>query len=354
METANGKRVVVVGATGNIGTSLVSALETDPEVSEIVALSRRAPDVAIGRKTTWREADVRHDDLVSHFRGADCVVHLAWIFQPSRDPITTWRNNVLGSLRVFDSVTAAGCPALVYASSVGAYSPGPERRVDETWPTHGWPAAAYSREKAYLERCLDSFEREHPDLRVVRMRTAFSFKSESASEQRRLFAGPFVPDKLVRPELIPALPALRGLRFQAVHSDDLGEAYRLAVHSTASGAFNVAAEPVVDAEVLGTMFHARPLRIPVWPVRAALAAAWKVHAVPASPELFDAFLRLPIMDVTRARKELGWTARHSAVNAIDAFVGGLREHAGAPTPPLRPRIPGGRLAEVATGMGRRQ
>ena len=58
---------------------------------------------------------------------------------------------------------AARGPALVYASSVGAYSPGPkDRRVDETWPTGGVPTSFYSRHKAEVERLLDAFEREHP------------------------------------------------------------------------------------------------------------------------------------------------------------------------------------------------
>ena len=48
------------------------------------------------------------------------------------------------------------------------------------------------------------------------------------------------------------LPLPRGLRLQAVHGDDVGEAYRLAVtDERACGAYNVAAEPVLDTETLG-------------------------------------------------------------------------------------------------------
>ncbi|MFC7467934.1 NAD-dependent epimerase/dehydratase family protein [Actinomadura keratinilytica] len=112
------------------------------------------------------------DQLLRLFEGADAVVHLAWRFQPTRDAAVTWEANVLGSLRVFEAAATVGVPALVYASSVGAYAPGPAdgHRVDESWPTHGWPGAAYTREKAYLERVLDTFERDHLDMRVVRMR----------------------------------------------------------------------------------------------------------------------------------------------------------------------------------------
>jgi len=155
---AGGSRIVVVGATGNVGTSVVQALADDPDVDSIVGVARRLPEWTAPR-TRWMQADIAEDDLVELFRGADAVIHLAWLFQPTHDRITTWRNNALGGPRVFDAVAAAGVPALVCASSVGAYSPGPkDRTVDESWPTDGWPGAAYTIEKAYLERVLDAFE----------------------------------------------------------------------------------------------------------------------------------------------------------------------------------------------------
>lgn len=282
------------------------------------------------------------------------MVHLAWLFQPTHDPVVTWRNNVLGSIRVFDSAAEAGVPRLVHASSIAAYSPaGGDRPVGEVWPTHGWPGSAYSREKAYLERCLDAFQARHPEVGVVRMRTAFCFKHASASQQRRLFLGPLVVQRLARPERLPALPIPAGLRFQAVHSDDVGEAYRLAVHATQVGAFNVAADPLVDAEVLGELLGTRTVDVSPRAVRTALATAWNLHLVPASPGLFDTFMRLPVMDTSRAREELGWAPQHSATAAVQEFLRGLREVAGGRTPPLRARMPGGRRYELSTGVGQR-
>jgi UDP-glucose 4-epimerase len=323
------ERVVVVGATGNVGTSVVEALSVDPEVGSILGIARRLPEWS-APKTTWLAADIESDDLVEAFRHAAVVIHLAWQFQPTHRPVTTWRANVLGGMRVFDAVAEAGVPALVYASSVGTYSPGPkDTAVDESWPTHGWPQAAYAREKSYLERVLDAFEPAHPDIRVVRMRPGFIFKRESASEQRRLFAGPLLPNRLVRPGAVPVIPNLPGLRFQALHTVDAAEAYRLAALRPVRGAFNLAADPVVDAALLADLLDAR-----VIPVPAAPAAAWRLHLVPASPDLFDAVLRLPIMDAGRARTELGWTPRHTSREAIEEFLRGLREGAGMPTPPL--------------------
>ncbi|HZT08621.1 MAG TPA: NAD-dependent epimerase/dehydratase family protein, partial [Chloroflexota bacterium] len=208
-------RVVVVGATGNVGTSLLESLRSETEVEEIVALARRVPTSQFPR-TTFVSADIAHTDLVPLFRGADAVVHLAWLIQPGRDESITGAVNVDGSRRLFKAVVDAGVPLLVYASSVGAYSPGPKDRfVNESWPTEGIASSFYSRHKATLERDLDLLERERPELRVIRMRPGLIFKAQAATEIRRLFAGPFLPGSIVTPKAIPAVPDTPGLRFQA-------------------------------------------------------------------------------------------------------------------------------------------
>lgn len=344
METdrSGGKRIVVTGATGNVGTSVVRALAADPAVASVIALARRRPALEI-EGVGWETADLSRPGsaraLDVLLRGADAVVHLAWRFQPTHDPVVTWAANVLGSLRVFDAVARNGVPALVHASSVGAYAPGPKNEpgVDEKWPTHGWPDAAYCREKSYLERVLDTFELRHPEVRVVRMRPGFLFKETAASEQRRIFAGRYVPGQLLRPDLLPFVPDLKGLRFQVLHTDDAAEAYRLAVLGDARGAFNLAADPVIDAPKLAELLSTRVVRVPRSLVRAALAGAWRVRAVPASPHLFDAVLRLPLLDARRAREELGWRPTRSAEEALGDFLRGVRQGAGENTAPLTGR-----------------
>jgi UDP-glucose 4-epimerase len=350
--TGAGLKVVVLGATGNVGTSLVDALSQDSAVDSVVGVARRPPE-SMPPRIEWARADIVDADLVGLFRGADVVIHLAWLFQPTHRPLITWQTNVVGSMRVFDAVARAGTPALVYASSVGAYSPGPkDRAVDESWPTNGWPTAAYTREKAYLERVLDAFELANPDTRVVRLRPGFIFKRESASQQRRLFAGPLLPNRLVRSGAVPVVPDLPGLRFQALHTEDAAEAYRLAALRPVRGAFNIAADPVVDARLLADCLGARTVRLPSGPLRAALSAAWQLHLVPASPYLLDAVLRVPIMDCSRAGAELGWSPRRGSRDAIEELLRGLRDGAGRATPPLASRVAGGRIGEIKTGVGR--
>lgn len=65
-------------------------------------------------------------------------------------------------------------------------------------------------------------------------------------------------------------------------------------------------------------------------------------------------LTMPVMDVTRARTELGWQPRHTAVDALTELLEGLRTSAGMDTPPLSTETGGpARVGELASGIGQR-
>ena len=349
-------RVVITGATGNVGTSLLRKLALHGGIAEITGIARRLPALQMP-KTRWVMADIVRDDLVALFAGADVVVHLAWAIQPSRDPEKLHAINVDGSARVFEAVARAGVPALVYASSVGAYSPGPkdEPGVDESWPTDGIPSSFYARHKAEVERLLDGFEQQHPQIRCVRLRPGLIFKSQSASEQRRYFAGPLVPTFLMSPRFIPLVPDTPRLRFQAVHADDVAQAYCLAVVSDdARGAYNVAATPVLDPDRLAQLLGARKVPVPSQLLRGAAAISWRLRLQPSPEGWVDMALAVPVMNTSRARDELGWQPHKSSGDALLELLRGMRTQDGAQTPPLAPGSSGPlRIRELLSGIGGR-
>jgi ferritin-like metal-binding protein YciE/nucleoside-diphosphate-sugar epimerase len=347
-------KVVVTGATGNVGTSTVATLGQSPEIEEIVGLARRAPTREVP-KVRWVEANVLCDDLAPIFEGADAVIHLAWAIQPSRDATTLERINVEGSRRVFEAVASAKVPKLVHASSVGAYSRGPkDREVDESWPTEGTPTSFYSRHKVAAERQLDRFEADNPETRVVRMRPALVFKDEAATEIRRLFVGPFLPNFLLRRGLLFALPRVERLRFQAVHSEDVGRAYLQAVLADVEGAFNLAAEPPLSTGELAERFGVRSFPVPPQVVRRLADLSWRLRLQPTPPGWLDMALNVPMMSSERARAELGWEPRYSGVEALEELLEGMRKGHGDGTPPLEADSIAARAEDLKTGVGARQ
>ncbi|MGR6316629.1 NAD-dependent epimerase/dehydratase family protein [Micromonospora soli] len=336
-------RIVIVGATGNVGTALLRRLrrESGPE---LVGVARRLPGPSAGEPydgVKWHSCDVGAPDaagrLTAIFAGARVVVHLAWQIQPSHDRRTLYRTNVGGSRAVLDAAVRAGVPALVYASSVGAYAPGPkDHPVSERWPATGVPGSSYSEDKAEVEGLLDTVEREHPGLRVVRLRPGLIFQRDAGTEISRYFLGPLVPVQLLRYGRIPLVPTNRRLRMQAVHADDVADAYARAVLGEARGAFNVAADPVLTPELVARHFHGWTVPVAAPVLRAAAALTWRARLQPVDAGWVDLALNAPLMSSDRAETELGWTPRADAVTALRDLFAGISHRAGTPAPPLSP------------------
>lgn len=120
------------------------------------------------------------------------------------------------------------------------------------------------------------------------------------------------------------------------------------------GPFNVCADPVLDPETIASALGARLVPTPPRVVRAATWLTWRLHLQPTPPGWVDLVLGVPLMDVRRARAELGWNPRRTSIAALLELIDGLGEGASARTPALdghadRPERP----EEAVAGAGRR-
>src|SRR4051794_37528299 len=195
---------------------------------------------------------------------------------------------------------------------------------------------------------LDRLEGERPELRVVRVRPGLIFQRAAGTEIARYFIGPLLPVRLLRAQRVPVVPANRRLRLQAVHADDVADAYARILRADVSGAFNLAAGPVLDARVAAQAFHGVPVPVPGPVLAAAAGLSWWLRLQPVAPGWVDLALKAPLMSAERAARELGWQPRTDAVTALRELVAGIAERAGAAGPPLSadPDLPGRPLGLV--------
>jgi nucleoside-diphosphate-sugar epimerase len=329
-----GLTVAITGPTGDIGRSLLRALEGSREIERVLAMARRPFDPAAAglRKTVYRQADVLDREAVAELAaGADVVVHLAFLIMGGRDQ--TQEVNLKGSRNVFEAAVAAGAKRIVYASSVAAYGFYPDNPplLDEEVPPRGTERHYYSAQKAELESVLDDVL-DGTDVEGYVFRPCIVAGPDA---QLLLQNIPYIqlsermPSAALRVlELLPVLkPVLPdpGLEFQLVHHDDVASAFRAAVLGRgAGGVYNLAGRGTVRMSDVADALGWYSVPVPEIAVDAAAGLVAHLPFTPAEAEWIEAF-RVPVlMDTARARRELRWRPRHDALQTLREMVRAAR------------------------------
>ena len=322
--------VAVTGPTGDIGRSLLRALERSRDVARIRAMARSPFDPAEAglRKTEYRQADVLDADAVAGVvAGADVVVHLAFLILG--DLAETTSINLQGSRNVFDAAVSAGAKRLVYASSVAAYgyhSDSPEWLTEDV-PTRGTDRHYYSAQKAELEAALTE--------RLAGSATdAYVFRPcivAGPDAMTMLESIPYIqlsermPSAVLR--ALEFMPALRpvipdpGVPFQLVQHDDVATAMRAAVVGRGEpGVYNLAGPGTVTMSDLARALGWYAVPVPDLAVGAAAELVARLPFVPAEAQWIETVRNPVLMDTTRARRVLGWRPRYDAGETLAAMV----------------------------------
>ena len=97
------------------------------------------------------------------------------------------------------------------------------------------------------------------------------------------------------------------LPVQLIHQDDVAAALRLCVVAAGPpGAYNIAADDVVNAADVLRELGFLPLAVPGKPVAAVARAISSLPFLPSGMQWVEAMSHPAIMDTTKARTELGW------------------------------------------------
>ena len=220
-------------AHGEIGISTIEALESHPDVAQIVGMARRPFDPAERgwSKTVYRQGDILDREAVDALvADADVVVHLAFIVLGSRQESA--RVNLAGTRNVFEATVAAQCPRLVYTSSVAAYGYHSDNPVPitEDVPARGSPEHYYSEQKAACEAALTEITSGSAlEVFVLRPCIVAGPKATALADAMpwKRLPGPVRRITEALPLLKPPFPD-PGTPMQLIHHDDVAAAIALA------------------------------------------------------------------------------------------------------------------------------
>jgi nucleoside-diphosphate-sugar epimerase len=319
--------VAVTGPTGTFGFGLIPRLQADWRVVRIVGIARRPFDPAAHgwTKMEYRRGDVRDPGaLQGAFAHADVVVHLAFLVTGAASGGAIRSVNVEGTMNAFRAAAAAGTRRFVYSSSVAAYGFHPDNPIGmtEDWPVRPAARLFYAQEKAELERLLRAEAAARPAGPVLYLLRPSIVLGPHAVGAKDLLPGPLAPlgrwlagraGRLPVPVPVP-VPVLP---LQLVHEEDVGRALlQCVVAAGPPGAYNIAADGIITAADIARELGMLPLPLPAAPAQAAAAAIAALPFLPPVGQWVEAASRPAIMDTARAKKELGWAPRFTALEAL--------------------------------------
>lgn len=334
--------VAITGPTGDIGRSVVRALDRSEEVGRVLAMARRPfdPDAEGLRKTEYRRGDVLDRVAVDElFAGADVVVHLAFLIVGGHEE--TERINLEGSRTVFEAAVTAGAARLVYASSVAAYGfhgDNPPLLTEEV-PARGSERHYYSAQKARLEQALSEVTDgagtaaylmrpcivAGPDALALIRNVPYVQLAELVRDHQSPLTATFLEAARRFPALKPVLPD-PGVPFQLVHHDDVAAAFRAAVLGRGTpGPYNLAAPGEITMSELAAALGWYSFPVPEAALDSAAELIARLPLVPAQAQWIESIRQPVLMDTSKARRELGWEPRHTSKQTLQQMVSAARE-----------------------------
>jgi UDP-glucose 4-epimerase len=322
----DGGRVALTGASSFIGSHLLRRLVERRGADELVVLDVACPPAS--RKgvryrlldLTLPAADRKLIAILQEER-VDTLVHAGFYTDPRRDTAYSHELESIGTLHVLAACAAAGVGHVVQRSFTAVYgargqNPGflteehPPRPNEDFW---------WIRDKHEAEQHALAFARRYPHMTVTLLRLAPLVGPGLFTFYTRLFA------KRVVPVVMGYDPLL-----QLLHPDDALDAFEAALERRRGGVFNVV--PRDGVSLLTALHLAEKVTVAVpHPVAYALADLMWAAGLGEAPGGFIDYVRFPcVADGEKARRELGFEARHGSREALIAYLEYRYPHRYAP------------------------
>ena len=151
-------RVLVTGGAGYIG-SVVAAqlLAAGHDVVVVDDLSTGHAD-AVAPSAQFHQLGITELDPVIGDWGIEAVLHFAaksLVGESTQDPALYWRNNVVGTVALLDSMRRFGIERIVFSSSAATYGDAAEQPIREDAPTR--PTSPYGATKLAIDLALTDY-----------------------------------------------------------------------------------------------------------------------------------------------------------------------------------------------------
>ena len=303
--SGNAHVVAITGVSGYLGRRLLALLDADPTVERVVGIDIAEPHTG-SPKLDFHQVDVRDARLVKVLPGVDVLVHLAFQVDPIRDEERMRAVNVDGTRNVLEGAGATAIRKVVHASSATVYGAHADNDfpMTESSPLRANPEFSLAWHKLEVERMIEAFREDHPEVVVTVLRPAIVF-------------GPNVQNFISRMLEAPRVTTVKGYEppLQLVHEEDVATALAHAVRVDLPGAYNVAADGWLTGDELLAISGKKRVELPEAVAFTLAERLWKLGISQAPPGELHFVMHPWVVDNAKL-KGTGWSPRHTNRDAL--------------------------------------
>lgn len=306
------QRILVTGAAGFVGTTLLPALAQLPDV-QVCGTDLRMP---ANPPVRFEQLDLRDaaglDALFRSFAPTS-VIHLASIVTPPPGMTRAEMRDIdVGAtetlLRLCIQHGVGHLTVTTSGASYGYHADNPAW-IDEDTPVRGNVEFAYSDHKRQIEALLATARIDHPALKLLILRPGTVLGRDVANQITALFAKPRVL-------------GIRGCDspFVFIWDEDLVRILVRGVQTQAVGVFNVAGDGAVAMPEIARQLAKPYLPLPAWLLRGLLTVLHPLGLVQYGPEQVGFLQYRPVLDNTRLKRDFGYVPALTSAQALGALL----------------------------------
>ncbi|WP_137919950.1 SDR family oxidoreductase [Hydrogenophaga sp. 2FB] len=312
------RRILVTGADGFLGRSLIATLARDPGTHQhVVAVDvREVPPERRLPGVVYVQQDVRAPALADTvaMHAIDTVVHLASIVTPGKGSNRAFEYavDVGGTRNVIRACLAHSVQHLVVSSSGAAYGYHADNPawLTEDHPLRGNEVFAYAHHKRLVEEMLARARTNHPELRQTVLRIGTILGERVDNQITALFE---------KPRILSI--AGSDSPFVFVWDEDVTGAILHALNGQGvPGCYNLAGDGALTLHEIAARLNKKERVLPAGVLRTLLHAGSALGISRYGPEQLDFLRYRPVLLNTALKERFGYTPRKTSAEAFEAFV----------------------------------
>jgi UDP-glucose 4-epimerase len=308
-------RIAVTGTGSFLGSRILRRIVETQGPAAVVAVDIASPPATLGVRHRFVDFTEPASDqqLLDVFRdeGIDTVVHAAFYTSPQRDTSYSHELESIGSMNLLAAAAAAKVGHVLLRSFTAVYGARGQNPnfISEDGPLQPNPALAWVRDKLEAEQHCAAYARRYPELKVTMLRFAPLFGPGVRNFYTRIF------DHRVVPMLMGYDPLV-----QMLHPDDALTAAEAALARSPGGAFNIVPKGTIPLASALHLAEKIPVGVPHPVAYVTAEMLWSAGLGEAPGGFVDYVRYLFVADGEKARRALGFEARHSSRDALLAYL----------------------------------